>query len=40
MCDIGSSTGGFSDCAIQNGIKEIYAIDVGNDQFDNRLNLL
>ena len=40
MCDIGSSTGGFSDCAIQNGIKEIYAIDVGNDQFDNRLRNL
>ncbi|MBQ3408169.1 MAG: TlyA family RNA methyltransferase [Clostridia bacterium] len=37
MCDIGSSTGGFSDCAIQNGIKEIYAIDVGRNQFDNRL---
>lgn len=28
MCDIGSYTGGFSDCAIQNGIKKIYAIDV------------
>lgn len=40
MCDIGSSTGGFSDCAIQNGIKEIYAIDVGSDQFDGRLRKL
>lgn len=40
MCDIGSSTGGFSDCAIQNGIKEIYAIDVGSNQFDNRLKTL
>ena len=37
MCDIGSSTGGFSDCAIQNGIKKIYAIDVGSNQFDNSL---
>lgn len=37
MCDIGSSTGGFSDCAIQSGIKEIYAIDVGSNQFDSRL---
>ena len=37
MCDIGSSTGGFSDCAIQNGIKEIYAIDVGSNQFDKTL---
>lgn len=40
MCDIGSSTGGFSDCAIQNGIKEIYAIDVGSDQFDKKLKEL
>lgn len=32
MCDIGSSTGGFSDCALQNGIDEIYAIDVGSNQ--------
>ena len=37
MCDIGSSTGGFSDCAIQNGVKEIYAIDVGSNQFDTTL---
>ena len=34
MLDIGSSTGGFSDCAIQNGIQKLYAIDVGSDQFD------
>ncbi len=40
MCDIGSSTGGFSDCAIQNGIKEIYAIDVGSDQFNPNLKAL
>lgn len=39
MCDIGSSTGGFSDCAIQHGIKEIYAIDVGSNQFDKTLRL-
>lgn len=37
LLDIGSSTGGFSDCAIQNGIYEIYAIDVGSNQFDNKL---
>ena len=37
LLDIGSSTGGFSDCAIQNGINEIYAIDVGSNQFDKRL---
>lgn len=34
MIDIGSSTGGFSDCAIQNDIQKIYAIDVGKNQFD------
>ena len=37
MIDIGSSTGGFSDCAIQNGIEKIYAIDVGSEQFDKEL---
>ncbi|MBR6252915.1 MAG: TlyA family RNA methyltransferase [Clostridia bacterium] len=37
MIDIGSSTGGFSDVAIQNGIAKIYAIDVGTDQFDKDL---
>lgn len=39
LIDIGSSTGGFSDCAIQNGIKKVYAIDVGTDQFDKNLRL-
>jgi 23S rRNA (cytidine1920-2'-O)/16S rRNA (cytidine1409-2'-O)-methyltransferase len=37
MIDIGSSTGGFSDCALQNGINKIYAIDVGTDQFNKSL---
>lgn len=37
MIDIGSSTGGFSDCAIQNDIQKIYAIDVGKNQFDAEL---
>ena len=32
MVDIGSSTGGFTDCALQNGAKLIYAIDVGTNQ--------
>lgn len=39
LIDIGSSTGGFSDCAIQNNIKKIYAIDVGTNQFDKKLRL-
>ena len=37
LIDKGSSTGGFSDCAIQNGIKKVYAIDVGTNQFDKNL---
>lgn len=32
MIDIGASTGGFSDCALQHGASFIYAIDVGYNQ--------
>lgn len=32
IVDIGSSTGGFTDCALQNGVKLVYAIDVGYNQ--------
>ena len=32
ICDIGSSTGGFTDCSLKNGAKKIYAIDVGTSQ--------
>jgi 23S rRNA (cytidine1920-2'-O)/16S rRNA (cytidine1409-2'-O)-methyltransferase len=34
MLDIGSSTGGFTDCALQNGAGHVYAIDVGHNQLD------
>ncbi len=34
MLDIGSSTGGFTDCALQHGAKLVYAIDVGYNQLD------
>jgi 23S rRNA (cytidine1920-2'-O)/16S rRNA (cytidine1409-2'-O)-methyltransferase len=32
LLDIGSSTGGFTDCALQNGAKLSYALDVGYNQ--------
>jgi 23S rRNA (cytidine1920-2'-O)/16S rRNA (cytidine1409-2'-O)-methyltransferase len=30
--DVGSSTGGFTDCMLQNGAKKVYSIDVGTNQ--------
>ncbi len=35
--DIGSSTGGFTDCLLQYGAKRVYAVDVGRAQMDYRL---
>ena len=32
VADIGASTGGFSDCALQNGAVKVYAVDVGYGQ--------
>jgi len=32
--DIGASTGGFTDCLLQNGVKKVYAVDCGHGQLD------
>ena len=32
--DVGSSTGGFTDCMLQNGARKVYSIDVGTGQLD------
>ncbi|WP_342759775.1 TlyA family RNA methyltransferase [Kineothrix sedimenti] len=35
--DIGASTGGFTDCMLQNGAVKVYSVDVGHGQLDWRL---
>ena len=35
--DIGASTGGFTDCMLQNGASKVYSVDVGHGQLDWKL---
>ncbi len=35
--DLGSSTGGFTDCMLRRGAQRVYAVDVGSNQLDFRL---
>lgn len=37
VMDVGSSTGGFTDCLLQMGARRVYAVDVGYGQLDYRL---
>lgn len=37
VADIGASTGGFTDCLLQNGVSRVYAVDAGHGQLHPRL---
>lgn len=37
--DAGASTGGFTDCMLQNGAEKVFAVDVGNNQLADKLRM-
>ena len=37
VLDIGSSTGGFTDCCLQKGAKKVYCVDVGTNQLHQKI---
>lgn len=38
-CDVGASTGGFTDCLLQHGAAKVYAVDVGENQLHKDLRI-
>jgi 23S rRNA (cytidine1920-2'-O)/16S rRNA (cytidine1409-2'-O)-methyltransferase len=39
VLDAGISTGGFTDCLLQNGARRVYGVDVGHDQVHEKISL-
>lgn len=37
FCDIGASTGGFTDCLLKNGAEKVYSVDCGHGQLDEKI---
>ena len=37
VCDVGASTGGFTDCLLQNGASKVYAVDLNDDLLHEKL---